>query len=65
MARGALATGQHNHALNGLAGRAQFWPHDVFTSWGKIARHGPWDLIVADPPSHQKAASSPPRTTRA
>lgn len=56
MARGALATGQHNHALNGLAGRAQFWPHDVFTSWGKIARHGPWDLIVADPPSHQKGS---------
>lgn len=56
MARGALATGQRNHALNGLAGRAQFWPHDVFTSWGKIARHGPYDLIVADPPSHQKGS---------
>ncbi|MBS0415366.1 MAG: class I SAM-dependent methyltransferase [Proteobacteria bacterium] len=56
MARAALATGQHNHQLNGLAGGAQFWPHDIFTSWGKIARHGPWDLIVADPPSHQKGS---------
>ena len=52
MARGALATGQHNHQLNGVAG-ALFWPHDIFTSWGKIARHGPYDLIIADPPSHQ------------
>ena len=56
MARAALATGQHNHQLNGLAGRAQFWPHDIFTSWGKIARHGPWDLIIADPPSYQKGS---------
>ena len=56
MARSALATGQHNHALNALAGRAQFWAHDIFSSWGKIARHGPWDLIIADPPSHQKGS---------
>ena len=53
MARGALATGQHNHELNGLAGGAHFWPHDVFASWGKIGRHGPYDLIIADPPSYQ------------
>lgn len=56
MARAALATGQHNHALNALAGRAQFWPHDIFSSWGKIARHGPYDLIIADPPSYQKGS---------
>ena len=55
MARGALATGQQNHQLNGLAG-ALFWPHDVFATWGKIARHGPYDLIVADPPSYQKGS---------
>ena len=56
MARGALATGQHNHELNGLAGGAHFWPHDVFASWGKIGRHGPYDLIIADPPSYQKGS---------
>jgi 23S rRNA (cytosine1962-C5)-methyltransferase len=55
MARGALATGQQNHQLNGLHG-ALFWPHDVFTTWGKIARHGPYDLVVADPPSYQKGS---------
>ena len=55
MARGALATGQQNHQINGLAG-ALFWPHDIFTSWGKIARHGPYDLVIADPPSYQKGS---------
>ena len=55
MARGTLATGQQNHQLNGLQG-ALFWPHDVFTTWGKIARHGPYDLVVADPPSYQKGS---------
>lgn len=61
MARGALATGQHNHALNALAGGAQFWPHDIFSSWAKIARHGPYDLIIADPPSHQKGSFVAPK----
>ena len=55
MARSALATGQQNHQLNGLPG-ALFWPHDVFTTWGKIGRQGPYDLIVADPPSFQKGS---------
>ena len=67
MARGALAAGQQNHQLNGLTG-ALFWPHDVFTTWGKIARHGPYDLVVADPPSYQKgsfvAAKDYPRLMR-
>ena len=67
MARGALATGQHNHRLNGLTGAA-FWPHDVFSSWGKIGRAGPYDLIVADPPSYQRgsfvAAKDYPRLLR-
>jgi 23S rRNA (cytosine1962-C5)-methyltransferase len=56
MASGALATGQHNHALNGLQGRARFLAHDVFSSWGKLTRMGPYDLVVADPPSFQKGS---------
>lgn len=56
MARGALAIAQRNHALNSLAGGALFWPHDIFSSWGKIKRHGAYDLIIADPPSHQKGS---------
>ena len=56
MARGALAIGQQNHALNGLAGHASFWPHDIFSTWGKVTRAGPYDLIIADPPSYQKGS---------
>ncbi len=56
MASGALATGQQNHALNGLAGRARFLPHDIFKSWGKLTRGGPYDIVVVDPPSYQKGS---------
>ena len=57
MARGALATGQQNHRLNGLAPQgASFLAHDLFNSWGKVTRGGPYDLIIADPPSYQKGS---------
>lgn len=55
MAQGALATGQHNHQLNDLQG-ASFMAHDIFSSWGKINRSGPYHLIVVDPPSYQKGS---------
>jgi 23S rRNA (cytosine1962-C5)-methyltransferase len=56
MARGALATGQHNHQLNGLSAGASFLAHDLFTSWGKVTRGGPYDLVIVDPPSYQKGS---------
>jgi len=56
MARGALATGQQNHQLNGLHGGASFLAHDLFNSWGKVTRGGPYDLVIADPPSYQKGS---------
>lgn len=55
MAQGALATGQQNHQLNGLTG-ASFLAHDIFSSWGKITRSGPYHLIIIDPPSYQKGS---------
>ncbi len=55
MAAGALAIGQQNHQLNGLSG-ARFLAHDLFKSWGKVTRMGPYDLVVADPPSYQKGS---------
>jgi 23S rRNA (cytosine1962-C5)-methyltransferase len=55
MAAGALAIGQQNHQLNDLNG-ARFLAHDLFKSWGKIKRMGPYDLVVADPPSYQKGS---------
>jgi 23S rRNA (cytosine1962-C5)-methyltransferase len=56
MAHGALAIGQQNHRLNGVATGASFLPHDIFSSWGKINRSGPYDLVIVDPPSHQKGS---------
>ena len=56
MSQGALAIGQQNHRRNGLTTGASFLPHDIFSTWGKITRGGPYDLIVLDPPSYQKGS---------
>ena len=56
MSQGSLAVGQQNHQLNGISTGASFWGHDIFKTWGKIARSGPYDLVVVDPPSFQKGS---------
>ena len=56
MSSGALAIGQQNHRLNGLTGGASFLAHDIFKSWGRIGREGPYALVVVDPPSFQKGS---------
>ena len=55
MSHGALTIGQQNHALNQLSG-GSFWGHDIFSTWGKITRTGPYDLVIVDPPSYQKGS---------
>ncbi len=56
MAQGALTTGQQNHQLNGILSGAKFLAHDLFSSWGKVNRMGPYGLVIMDPPSHQKGS---------
>ncbi|OWQ93834.1 SAM-dependent methyltransferase [Roseateles aquatilis] len=56
MARGPLGTGRRNHQLNGVQAQVAFHAHDIFNSWGKIRRGGPYDLVVMDPPSYQKGS---------
>jgi 23S rRNA (cytosine1962-C5)-methyltransferase len=56
MSAGALGIGQQNHRLNGLQAGASFLAHDLFNSWGKLTRGGPYDLVIADPPSYQKGS---------
>jgi 23S rRNA (cytosine1962-C5)-methyltransferase len=56
MSHGGLATGQQNHQLNGLTTGTSFLPHDIFSTWGKISRASPFDLIIVDPPSYQKGS---------
>ncbi len=56
MSHGSIAIGQQNHRLNGISAGASFLPHDIFSTWGKITRSGPYDLIILDPPSYQKGS---------
>lgn len=56
MSSGALAVGQQNHRLNGITTGASFLGHDIFKSWGRINRGGPYDLVIIDPPSFQRGS---------
>jgi 23S rRNA (cytosine1962-C5)-methyltransferase len=56
MSDGALAIGKQNHQLNGITAGASFLPHDIFSTWGKINRSGPYGLVIVDPPSYQKGS---------
>jgi len=56
MSQGALAVGQQNHRLNDLPPKARFLGHDIFKTWGKISKMGPYGVVVIDPPSYQKGS---------
>ncbi|MFZ4550222.1 MAG: class I SAM-dependent methyltransferase [Aquabacterium sp.] len=56
MASGPLSIGRQNHQLNGVQDGATFLAHDIFNSWGKINRLGPYDLVIMDPPAYQKGS---------
>ncbi|WP_417222498.1 class I SAM-dependent methyltransferase [Amphritea sp.] len=57
MSRGALNTGRENHRINQLpTDHVKFLGHDLFRSWGKLKREGPYDLVIIDPPSFQRGS---------
>ena len=56
MSKGALSIGKQNHQLNGIASGVNFLSHDIFKSWGKLKKLGPYDMVIADPPSNQKGS---------
>lgn len=57
MARAALNRGRDNHRLNQHdLSQVVFLGHDLFKSWGKVAKYGPFDLIIVDPPSFQRGS---------
>lgn len=54
MNRGALELGRLNHRLNGLDPRlVGYLPHELFKSFGKLTRLGPFGLVICDPPATQ------------
>lgn len=57
MSKAALSQGRKNHQLNNHnLGQVSFLGHELFKSWGKVRKSGPYDLIVIDPPSFQKGS---------
>jgi 23S rRNA (cytosine1962-C5)-methyltransferase len=57
MAKSALTRGRENHHLNNHdLKKVSFLGHELFKSWGKVRKFGPYDLIVIDPPSFQKGS---------
>jgi 23S rRNA (cytosine1962-C5)-methyltransferase len=54
MAKAAIKRGQQNLALNELGARSvSFIAQDIFKMVKKINQKGPFDLLIADPPSFQ------------
>jgi 23S rRNA (cytosine1962-C5)-methyltransferase len=57
MSKAALAVGRDNHRLNAHdLSKVKYLGHDLFKSWGKVTRLGPYDIVIADPPSLQKGS---------
>ncbi|NRA60084.1 MAG: class I SAM-dependent methyltransferase [Psychrobium sp.] len=54
MSHGALKLGKINHLLNKMdCSNIKFFRHDIFKSWGKLKRYGPYQTIIFDPPTNQ------------
>lgn len=45
----------HRHNEHDLE-KVQFWALDILKSWGKLKKHGPYDVVIIDPPSFQKGS---------
>jgi 23S rRNA (cytosine1962-C5)-methyltransferase len=57
MAKAALSRGRDNHRLNDHdLSKVSFMGHDLFKSWGKVIKAGPYDLVIIDPPSFQRGS---------
>jgi len=57
LSRPSLSRGRESHRLNDHdMRRVTFLGHDIFKSWGKLKRLGPFDVVIIDPPSYQKGS---------
>ena len=54
MSRPSLSLGRESHRANEQSlDDIHFLGHDIFKSWGKLRRNGPYDVLIVDPPSRQ------------
>lgn len=57
MAKAALSKGRDNHKLNKQdLSRVKFEGVDIFKSYGRLKKYGPYGILVCDPPSYQKGS---------
>ncbi len=57
MSKASLAKGRENHRLNNQdLAKVKFEGVDIFRSFGRLKRHGPYDLLICDPPAFQKGS---------
>ncbi len=57
MSRAALNVGRENHRLNLQAlDRVRFEKLDIFKSFSRFKKKGPFDLLICDPPTRQKGS---------
>ena len=57
MNKSVLATGMANHQINALdIKNISFWPYNILKAFPKLKKHAPYDIIIIDPPTHQKGS---------
>lgn len=60
LSKASLSKGRENHQLNELAKKqgkqVVFEGVDIFKSNSRIKKHGPYDILICDPPSFQKGS---------
>lgn len=57
MAKASLSKGRENHKLNTQdLKKVKFEGVDIFKSYGRLKKYGPYDVLVCDPPSFQKGS---------
>ncbi|MEN8170404.1 MAG: class I SAM-dependent methyltransferase [Pseudomonadota bacterium] len=57
ISKAALSRGRDNHRLNHQdTRRVTFQSVDIFKSFSRIKKYGPYDLLICDPPSLQKGS---------
>jgi 23S rRNA (cytosine1962-C5)-methyltransferase len=57
MSKSSLTKGRENHRLNKQdLTQVKFEGVDIFKSYGRLKKHGPYQLLISDPPSFQKGS---------
>lgn len=57
LSKASLSKGRENHGLNGQdLDKVVFQGVDIFKSYSRLKKYGPYDFMVCDPPSFQKGS---------